>query len=91
MNKSDLITALSNKEDLTEKDTKTIIDLVFDCFTKTLKDSGRIESRGFGSFSAREYKSYTGRNTKTGKGLEVKSKRLPFFKVGKELKQKVDS
>jgi integration host factor subunit beta len=90
MNKSDLIMALAEKEDLTEKDTTTIINLIFDGFTETLKNGGRIEIRGFGSFSVREYKAYTSRNPRTGKSVEVKPKRAPFFKVGKGLKKKVD-
>ena len=91
MNKADLIEELSKKEDLTEKQAGEIVNLVFDGFTDTLKKGGRIEIRGFGTFSAREYKPYTGRNPRTGKSVEVKSKRSPFFKVGKELKKKVDS
>jgi len=90
MNKADLITALADKEELTEKDATTIINLIFDGFTETLKKDGRIEIRGFGSFSVREYRPYTGRNPKTGKSVDVKPKRSPFFKVGKELKKKVD-
>ncbi|HYA14703.1 MAG TPA: HU family DNA-binding protein [Syntrophales bacterium] len=91
MNKTDLILALAYREELTEKDATTIINLIFDDFTEALKDSGRIEIRGFGSFSVREYKAYTGRNPKTGTRIEVKQKKAPFFKVGKELKQKVNN
>jgi integration host factor subunit beta len=87
MNKADLIEELSKKEYLTEKQAAEIVNLVFDGFTETLKNGGRIEIRGFGSFSVREYKAYTGRNPRTGKIVEVKPKRLPFFKVGKELKK----
>jgi integration host factor subunit beta len=89
MNKSDLIDALSAKENLTEKNASEIINLVFDGFTDTLKKGGRIEIRGFGSFSVREYDGYTGRNPKTGAKTEVGAKKLPFFKVGKELKKRV--
>jgi integration host factor subunit beta len=90
MNKSDLIAALQEKENLTEKQAMDLINLVFDGFTDALKNGGRIEIRGFGSFVAREYRAYTGRNPKTGKKIEVKPKRLPFFKVGRELKKRVD-
>jgi len=90
MNKSDLIIALSKKENLTEKQAMDIVKLVFDGFANELKDGGRIEIRGFGSFIAREYAAYKGRNPKTGKKIEVKSKRLPFFKVGKDLKKSVN-
>ena len=91
MNKSDLIVALSKKEDLTDKLATDIVNLVFDGFVTALKSGGRIEIRGFGSFVVREYGAYKGRNPKTGKVVEVKPKRLPFFKVGRELKGLVDT
>ncbi|MFA5181493.1 MAG: HU family DNA-binding protein [Syntrophales bacterium] len=90
MNKSDLIEAVSKKGNITVKDAVNVVNMIFDGFTETIKNGGRIEIRGFGSFSAREYEAYTGRNPKTGMGVAVKPKRLPFFKVGKELKSKVD-
>lgn len=89
MNKSFLIDALSNKEHLTEKNASEIVNLIFDGFTDTLKMGGRIEIRGFGSFTVRQYGGYTGRNPKTGAKTQVGPKKLPFFKVGKELKAKV--
>ncbi|MCX5836525.1 MAG: integration host factor subunit beta [Deltaproteobacteria bacterium] len=91
MTKSDLIKALSIKENLTEKQAADIVNLVFGGFTDTLKKGGGIEIRGFGSFRVRKYKSYSGRNPKTGKDIKVKPKKLPFFKVGKELKEMVDN
>lgn len=90
MNKSDLIEALSKKETLKEKQAMDIVHLIFNGFMNELKNGGRIEIRGFGSFVVREYDAYKGRNPKTGKRIEVKAKRLPFFKVGRELKKKVD-
>jgi integration host factor subunit beta len=90
MNKADLIEALAKKEVLKETEAYTIINLIFDGFTDTLKKGGRIEIRGFGSFCVREYGAYTGSNPKTGKKVDVKPKRLPFFKVGKELKKRVN-
>ena len=90
MNKSDLIVALSKKENLTENIASEIVNLVFDGFANELKNGGRIEIRGFGSFVVREYDAYKGRNPRTGKVVEVKSKRLPFFKVGKDLEKSVD-
>jgi integration host factor subunit beta len=90
MNKSELITALSQKENLTEKQAADIVNLIFKGFVKTLKTDGRIEIRGFGSFTIRNYSPYTGRNPKTGVKTEVKEKKLPFFKVGKELKNRVN-
>lgn len=91
MNKSDLVSALAKKENLTEKESQAIIDLVFDGFTETLRKGGRIEIRGFGSFSVRKYGAYQGRNPKTGEPINVKEKKEAFFKVGKELKEKVNS
>jgi integration host factor subunit beta len=90
MNKSGLIEALSKKEDLTEKKAIDLVNLVFKGFTEELKKGGRIEIRGFGSFVVRNYMDYTGRNPKTGKNIRVSPKKLPFFKVGKELKARVD-
>jgi len=90
MNKSDLIATLTKKEHLTEKLATDIVNLVFDGLATALKSGGRIEIRGFGSFVVREYDAYKGRNPKTGKVVEVKPKRLPFFKVGRELKKRVD-
>ena len=90
MNKSDLIAALAAKENLTDKQATDTINVVLDGFTDTLKKEGRIEIRGFGSFSVRQYESYTGRNPKTGVKIDVRQKKLPFFKVGKELKGMVN-
>ena len=91
MNKSDLVEYLAKNTDLTQKKSEKVINLVFTEMTKALKGNDKIEIRGFGSFTVKEYKSYTGRNPKTGETIEVKSKRLPFFKVGRELKKRVDS
>jgi integration host factor subunit beta len=90
MKKSDLISSLSTKENLTEKNAIEIVNLIFHGFTDALKNGGRIELRGFGSFTVREYGAYTGRNPKTGKKIQVGSKKSPFFKVGKELKARVN-
>ena len=90
MNKSDLIAVLAAKQKLTEKQATDIINLTFDGFTEELKKNGRIEIRGFGSYFVKEYDAYTGRNPKTGEKTAVKPKRLPFFKVGKELKDMVN-
>jgi integration host factor subunit beta len=90
MNKSGLIETLSRKENLTEKKAIDVVSLVFKGFTDELKKGGRIEIRGFGSFVVRNYTAYTGRNPKTGKNIRVSPKKLPFFKVGKELKARVD-
>ena len=91
MNKSELIDVLSKKENLTEKQASDVVNLIFKEFNDQLKKSGRIEIRGFGSFIIRSYDSYTGRNPKTGGKIQVSPKKLPFFKVGKELRERVNS
>jgi integration host factor subunit beta len=90
MNKSDLIEELSIIESLPEKIASEIVHLVFDGFADTLKKGGRIEIRGFGNFTVRGYGAYTGRNPKTGNETQVGPKKLPFFKVGKELRERVN-
>ncbi|MBN2643859.1 MAG: integration host factor subunit beta [Desulfuromonadaceae bacterium] len=90
MNKSELVEALSLEKDLTYKRAEEIVNLIFDSMTEELVQGGRIEIRGFGSFVVKDYKSYTGRNPKTGEAIQVKDKKLPFFKVGKELRERVD-
>jgi integration host factor subunit beta len=91
MTKSDLITLLATKEDLTEVNATKIVNLIFDGFIDALAKGDRIEIRGFGSFVLREYRSYAGRNPKTGIVVEVKPKRAPYFKVGKELKALINT
>jgi integration host factor subunit beta len=90
MNKIDVIKVLAEKKNLMGKQATEIVDLMFKGFINELKNGGRIEIRGFGSFNVRKYKSYKGRNPKNGEHVDVKPKRLPFFKVGKELKKIVD-
>lgn len=91
MNRSELIAIVADKAGISHQQAEQIVHLIFDSMGETLKTGGRIEIRGFGSFVVREYKSYTGRNPRTGTSIEVKPKRLPFFKVGKELKELVDA
>ncbi len=91
MNKSELILALAKKENLTKQKAEEVVNTIFDSMTEALLAGDRIEIRGFGSFVVREYESYTGRNPKTGESISVSPKKLPFFKVGKELKKLVDN
>lgn len=91
MNKSELILALAKKEKLTRQNAEEVINTIFESMTDALTAGERIEIRGFGSFVVREYGSYTGRNPKTGESIAVAPKKLPFFKVGKELKKSVDN
>lgn len=90
MNKSDLVKSLAKETNLPMRKAEEIVDMVFNTMGDALVDGDRIEVRGFGSFVVKEYKGYTGRNPKTGELITVKGKRLPFFKTGKELKEKVN-
>jgi integration host factor subunit beta len=90
MNRTDLAKKLSEKEDIPAKEAKVIVDLVFDAMRVALEKGERIEIRGFGSFEIRHYGNYKGRNPKTGQTVDVRPKKVPFFKAGKELKEMVN-
>ncbi len=91
MTKADIIQAIEKQANLTHRQAEQVVNLCFDSMIKTLYEDGRIEIRGFGSFSNRNYKANNNaRNPKTGKTINVKPKKVPFFKVGKELKEMVD-
>ena len=89
MNKSELIETLAEKKGISYKKAEEIVNTIFDTMTSAMLAGERIEIRGFGSFVINEYKAYTGRNPKTGEAIAVRPKKLPFFKVGKELKERV--
>lgn len=91
MTKADLIMALEKHGNLTHKKAEKIVNITFESMIKALYEDDRIEIRGFGSFANRNYKSYEGRNPRMGKFVKVPSKKVPFFKVGKELKEMVNS
>src|SRR5579885_3055182 len=92
MTKSELIDALAAKRtDLTKARAELVVNCVFDAMTEALQRGEGIEIRGFGSFTVRPYKPYSGRNPRTGEPVDVPAKRLPFFKVGKELKESVNN
>jgi len=90
MNKSGLIEVVSEKAGLTKKKAEDVVNMIFDSMFDAMAKGDRIEIRGFGSFVVKEYGAYTGRNPRTGESISVKPKKLPFFKVGKELKERVD-
>ena len=90
MNKSQLVEALAKTENLTIKTAEEIVNTVFKEMENALIRGSRIEIRGLGSFKVKDYTSYNGRNPKTGKIIRVGSKKLPFFKVGRGLKELVD-
>jgi len=90
MNKLGLMEELKKKAELTKSEAGKVVDLFFDEISKALTNGDRAEIRGFCSFYVKHYKAYTGRNPKTGEQAQIKSKKLPFFKVGKELKERVN-
>lgn len=90
MNKLELIQALKERADLTRKEASTVVEMFIENLTTALVNGDRVEIRGLCSFYVKEYKSYTGRNPKTGKKVQIPAKKLSFFKCGKELKERVD-
>jgi len=89
--KSDLIEQLSEALKLPKGKAELVVNVMFDSMVAALQRGERIEIRGFGSFEVRNYKPYEGRNPRTGEPVHVKAKRLPFFKVGKELRERVNA
>jgi len=90
MNKSQLIESLAKEESLPIRNAEVVVSTVFGEMESALIRGERVEIRGLGSFKVKKYDGYKGRNPKTGEMIEVDSKKLPFFKVGKELKERVD-
>jgi integration host factor subunit beta len=91
MNKSELIKTLAESKDLHVDEAAKIVNAFVDAIKESLLHGERVEIRGFGSFKVKDYKGYTGRNPKTGSVVQVKPKRLPFFRPGKELKEFINS
>lgn len=91
MNKSDLIQTFSSKGDLPLKKADELVNLVFREMTDALANGDRVEIRGFGSFKVRNYKGYIGKNPKTSEAVEVRPKKIPFFRCGLELKKSLNS
>lgn len=90
MNKSELIEKLALRSGLNVVHAEEVVNLIYKRMLETMMNGGRIEIRGFGSFVVKEYGAYQGRNPKTGEKISVPPKKLPFFKVGKELKERID-
>jgi len=90
MNKAKLIEKVSERVQIPSNAAKVVVNTIFDSMTESLEKGEGIEIRGFGSFTVRKYGGYKGRNPKTGKNVDVPPKRLPHFKVGKELREKVN-
>jgi integration host factor subunit beta len=89
--KSELIEKISEQLRLPAGKAEAIVNTIFDSMVKALERGEGIEIRGFGSFTVRDYKAYEGRNPRTGATVHVPPKRLPFFKVGKDLKERVNA
>lgn len=90
MTKSDLIEKLCEMQKLPKGRAELLVNCIFESMEDSLRKGERIEIRGFGSFEIRNYNAYEGRNPRTGTTVPVRPKRLPFFKVGKELKERVN-
>lgn len=90
MNKSDLVDRVVEKTNVPRKRIEAVVNLVFEAMTLALTRDDRIEIRGFGSFVSKHYRARPGRNPRTGATIPVPAKRVPFFKVGKELRERVD-
>ena len=90
MNKSQLIEAFAKAENLSLKKAEEVVNIIFGEMEEALVRGERVEIRGFGSFKIKGYNGSQGRNPKTGQIINVADKKLPFFKVGKELKERVD-
>lgn len=90
MNKLELISALKSEAEISKSEAAKVIQIFFDSMSDALAAGERVEIRGLCSFFVKEYKAYTGRNPKTGEKVIINPKKLPFFKSGKELRERVD-
>lgn len=92
MTRSELIEAIAGKTTVfTKKDVEVIVSTIFDNIVETLAKGGKVEIRGFGSFKVKKRNARKGRNPKSGAGISVEAKTVPFFKAGKELKERVNN
>jgi integration host factor subunit beta len=91
MNKLELINTLRNECQISKKEAAAVVDLFFNEMANALAEGDRVEIRGLCSFYVKKYKAYSGRNPRSGERVQVSSKKLPFFKCGKELKDRVDA
>lgn len=90
MNKKKLVEVLSDESGLNKSEAREVVDVFFNEVSIALSKGDRVEIRGLCSFYVKKYKAYDGRNPKTGEPAKVKPKKLPFFKCGKELKERAD-
>ncbi len=90
MNKLELISALKKESNISKSEAAKVVQIFFDSMAESLIEGERIEIRGLCSFFVKDYKSYVGRNPKTGEKVQIQPKKLPFFKCGKELRERVN-
>ena len=90
MNKLELVEALREEAGITKNEAEVVVNMVFEEMSNTMANGDRVEIRGLCSFCVKQYKAYTGRNPKTGEKVEIKPKKLPFFKCGKEIRDRVN-
>ncbi|QTA90281.1 HU family DNA-binding protein [Desulfonema magnum] len=90
MNKLELIATLKNEANISKAEAAKVVEIFFGNMAEALSEGERVEIRGLCSFFVKDYKSYIGRNPKTGEKVVITPKKLPFFKCGKELKERVD-
>ncbi|MFO8111424.1 MAG: HU family DNA-binding protein [Desulfosalsimonadaceae bacterium] len=90
MNKLEMISALKKEANISKSEAAKVVQIFFDSMADALAEEERIEIRGLCSFFIKNYKSYTGRNPKTGDKVQIQPKKLPFFKCGKELRERVN-
>ena len=91
MNKLELTQTLCTTNDISKREATKIVSLFFEQMAAALANGDRVEVRGLCSFYVKDYPGYTGRNPKTGETVAVAAKKLPFFKCGKGLKDRVDN
>jgi integration host factor subunit beta len=90
MTKSQVVARLADLSRIPKTRAEAFVGAFFEAVAGAMKRGDKVEIRGFGSFSVREYGSYTGRNPKTNEPVQVRPKRLPFFRVGRELKERIN-
>ncbi len=90
MTKSQLIEAIVSQHGHPRKAVEAAVNAIFDGMVEALQRGERIEIRGFGNFTVRRYRAYVGRNPKTGEKVDVPAKLMPFFKVGKDLRERIN-
>jgi integration host factor subunit beta len=90
MTKGELIEVIAQSDGFNLRKAEIVVNTIFEAMGDALKTEDRVEIRGFGSFEVRRYNAYRGRNPKTGEEVFVRAKKAPFFKTGKELRERVN-